>query len=203
MYNKIQQQVVSHVRERVRILFKNYPVPAHGFDHVSRVRNWAVKIAKAESVNVFLCELAAWFHDIGRVEEKKRQKPHHEVSYEMCREWFKTDRVFDLMTAEEKLIILYAVRYHWNDMANQYDVAWILRDADKLDGFGIVGVRRAQETCHGDFSILSRELRFCANNLLYLRTKIAKKMMEERDLFEPIRKLNEKVLLEHIFDVKL
>ena len=203
MYTKIQQKIVSRVRERVRILFKDYPVPAHSFDHVSRVRHWAVKIAAAEGANIFLCELAAWLHDIGRVEEEIRGKKHHEVSYEMCREWFKENRVFDLLTLEEKLIILYAVRYHWNDMANKYDVAWILRDADKLDGFGMVGVRRALETCHGDFSIINRELRFCAHNFLYIRTKTAKKAVKEKNLFEPIRKLNEKCLLENIFDVEL
>lgn len=203
MYSKIQQKVIARVRERVKDLFRGHPVPAHNLNHVSRVRDWAVKIATAEGANVFLCELAAWLHDIGRVEEKERREPHHEVSYEMCREWFRAEEIFNLMTAEEKLIVLYAVRYHWNDMANKYDVAWILRDADKLDGFGIVGVKRWHEACSGDFRIMNAELRFTINNFFNIKTKTAKRAIEEKNLLEPIRKLNEKSLLEHIFDVEL
>ena len=42
-----------------------------------------------------------------------------------------------MLKKAEKLVVLYAVRYHWNDAADKYKEAIILRDADKLDIYGV------------------------------------------------------------------
>ena len=202
MYNKIQQKIAAHARERVKNLFRNHPVPAHNFDHIFRVRNWSVKLAAAEGADVFLCELAAWLHDIGRTEERSGGPCHHELSYKMCRWWFRQDMVFKYLSNIEKLIILYAVRNHWNDMANKYDVAWILRDADKLDGYGRAGVKRALEGSH-DNSIVHFDLRLCIYTLSYLKSKTARKILRDKKMDEPIKRLNERLLKKQIRAVKL
>jgi len=202
MYSKIQKEICGYAREKVQKLFIAHPVPAHNFDHISRVRNWAVKIATSEGANIFLCELAAWLHDIGRVEEKNGGPCHHKLSYEMCRRWFRQDAVFKSLSDKEKLIILYSIRNHWNDMANDYDVAWILRDADKIDGYGRAGVRRALEGCRGG-DIIHLDLRLCIYTMGYLKTAVAKKIVRDRKLAEPIKKLNVRVLKKQVESVKL
>src|SRR3989338_5687636 len=178
-YTKQQLQLLNHARKKVQALFKKYPVPAHGFEHSKRVAENAEKIARAEHArSVFLCELAGWLHDIGRTTEhytKGNKKSHHELSYEMLREWLREDRAFDLLTKQEKLELLYAVRYHFNNFADKYDTAWILRDADKLDVFGKIGLKRTVEFYAGSDEKLNMGLRYAFEIAQVFRTKTAKK----------------------------
>ena len=97
MYNNKQIQLIEHVQKKVEQFFADFPVPAHGYDHVARVTRRAREIAIAERANnVMLCELAGWLHDIGRVPEYMGDKSagHHELSYILLKEdWFKNDKV--------------------------------------------------------------------------------------------------------------
>ncbi|MBI2037787.1 MAG: HD domain-containing protein [Candidatus Magasanikbacteria bacterium] len=205
MYTKEQKKLVSYVRVRVKELMNQYPAKAHGFDHAKRVAKWAVLIATAEHANIFLSEISAWLHDIGRVREEffGHKKRHHELSYEMCREWFREDKRFDALSKEEKLQILYALRYHWNDMANDYAVAWILRDADKLDGFGKLGLKRSLDFFEGDEGKIEVDLRLRYHTLYNLRSRQAKKIVQEKNMLEPVEKYFKKWLKEKIEPVAL
>lgn len=203
MYTTKQKQIINHTRQKVQDLLANYKMRAHGIDHITRVAKWAVEIAKKEKDNVFLCELSAWLHDIGRAEEDKFEltRKHHELSYQMCQEWFKTDPVLSQLSYSEKLIILYSVRFHWNDAADKYSVAWILRDADKMDLFGKAGNERALVALDKKTMDLDLRLRFGA--FYWLRTKSAKAFIKKRKLMEPVEKLYVKLLKEGIKKVEI
>lgn len=205
MYNKNQKILLKHARSKVKKLFEEHPVKAHSFDHAVRVSKSAVIIAKAERVDVFLSEVAALLHDIGRVPEEfpGNTKRHHELSYEMCRDWFRNDKVFDVLSKEEKLSILYALRYHWNDAANKYRIAWVLRDADKLDALGSIGLKRSVEFFDKDENKIMQNLRLKGDMVLNLRSKKARSILKSKNLFEPIRRYYYNVLRKQIEPVEL
>lgn len=197
MYNKTQQKIVVHTRKLVYRLFSGRSVPAHNLDHIVRVRNLAIKIAKKEKADVFLSELSAWLHDVGRIVEKKTGHCHHFLSYKMCRGWFRSDPGFKDLSRRDKLVVLYAVRNHWNDMANKYPAAWILRDADKIDGYGRAGVKRMLEGCH-HLGIKYPDFRLCIYTMVNLKTATAKKIVRDKKLFDPIKKVHNLMLKKQV-----
>ena len=206
-YNENQQKLLSHVKTKVKQVFDETPVPAHGFDHISRVVTWVRQIARGEKAKQpFLCELAGWLHDIGRAKEKKlsgSDHVHHELSYQLLRQWFKEDRKFDLLSRSEKIELLYAVRYHWNCAARKYDTAWILRDADKLDGFGATGVKRAKEAFWQDEDAWNQNFRYQYSNYLQLETKYAILLVKRYNLLEPLYRAHNQYLRLKIEPIKL
>lgn len=205
MYTQKQKRIIAYTRTKVKALFDAYPIKAHSFDHAKRVSKWAVIIAKAEKGGVFLAEMSAWLHDIGRATEHfpGNTKMHHEFSYEMCREWFKEDRIFDVLSKTEKSIILYAVRYHWNEVADKYKVAWILRDADKLDAFGVIGLKRSISFFNNDEEKILHNLRLRYEMLYNFHSKKARQIMANKHLFEPIRRFQHRILKSRIKSVEL
>ena len=205
-YTKQQKQLITHVINKVKILFTNFPIPAHGIDHIERVVKWATIIAEKEKAkNPFLCELSAWLHDIGHTLslKPKEKRSHHELSYILLKQWFQEDREFDFLNDAEKIELLYAVRYHYNDQAIKYDTAWILRDADKLDGFGEIGMKRANEYFKDDKKGFNDNLRFMFSNLLFLKTKTAHKIVSEKNLMVPVYNEHEKILKARIEEINL
>lgn len=206
-YTISQAEILNHTRIKVAELFDTYPVPAHSFDHAERVSMHARAIAKGEkSKNIFLAELVGLLHDIGRIPEKynpkKRRMTHHELSYEMLQEWFNQDTVYDALTKEEKLALLYAVRYHWNNVADEYEIAWILRDADKIDMFGQIGVERAREHAE-DEKAFQMGMRLKYDALYWVHTKTAKAIIKERKLIEQIDEFYKEFLKDKIEPVVL
>lgn len=205
MYTQEQQKIIRHTKEKIKNLFAAHPIQAHGFDHVWRVSKWAVIIAVAEKDNVFIAEMAAWLHDIGRTGEHLpgNTKSHHELSYDMCRRWFKEDRAFDVLSSKEKLIILYAARYHWNEAADKYKTAWILRDADKLDALGIIGLKRSISFFNNDEGKILHDLRLHYEMAYNIRSKKAKQIMKNKHLFELLRQYQCRILKSKIKPVEL
>src|SRR3989338_9333025 len=162
-YTIEQAEFLHYIQEKLGKIYDAHPVPAHGYDHVARVARRAREIAVGEKArNPFLCELAGWLHDIGHTRMRTDElgdRNHHELSYETLKEWFHDDIRFVILTEIEKRELLYAVRYHWNNFADDYDTAWILRDADKLDMLGDIGLRRSQESWGSDPKKLNLDMR--------------------------------------------
>jgi len=206
-YTIEQAAFVDYVKAKVTSLFAERPVVAHSIDHISRVVDWTKEIALGEKAkSIFLCELAAWLHDIGRAYEDnpgENSRKHHELSYEVLRQWYREDDKFNFLTKEEKLELLYTVRYHWNNRADKYDTAWILRDADKMDGYGEVGVERAREFSYDNDELLNQHLRHLYDTLYHIRTTTAKKIIKKQKLVEPIDGLYKKYLKSKIQPVEL
>ncbi|MBU0649200.1 HD domain-containing protein [Patescibacteria group bacterium] len=185
-----QQKLLDFTEKKVKTLFQDFPVPAHGIDHVKRVVKWIRKIARQEKQDVFLAELAALLHDIGRVAEhrsKSGKMRHHELSYILAKQWFKKYKVFDILTSQQKTRLLYAIRYHWNDKAEKYILADILRDADKLDTFGKIGVQRAKDF-YQDKDLVRKRVKFQLKTAGHIKTKAAKKIIRQKNLLAPLKK---------------
>ncbi len=185
MYNTEQQAFLEYVTEKVKRLFAEFPAPGHDFLHASNVGGYAKEVATKENARtVFLCELAGILHDIGRAPEHHNPSNtvrHHELSYKMLREWFREDPRFDFLTREEKLELLYAVRYHWNDAADEYDTAWILRDADKLDLLGLHGMERSKLFRGDDKKAFALDCRLAYCSWYWMRSTAARKIAEDKN----------------------
>lgn len=206
-YTKEQAELLNYVKEKLKKAFSKRLVPAHGLDHIERVAGWCKEIALGEKAkSPFLCELAGWLHDVGRAFEDNPGEyslKHHKLSYNILRDWFKTDRNFDCLTDEEKLELLYTVLYHWNNEANKYDTAWIVRDADKLDGFGEVGMARFWEIYKDDEESYDQALRNDYDCLVHVRTNTAKKIIKKEKMMEAVDKAYKKYLQSKIEPVEL
>jgi len=209
MYTKKQQEIIKYVRAKVLSHMGKNPVEGHGVDHAVRVATWAVQIAKKEKANIFLCELAGLLHDVGRALEGSEaegsllNKRHHELSYEICRDWFRNDEMFFELSKYEKLNLLYSIRYHWNNVADKYLEAIILRDADKMDLFGKIGIERNERFLNYDREKIMLQMRFRVDDMFWIRTKTAKYFFKKYKMFEPIFKYTIKKLKEDIESVEL
>ncbi len=201
---KDQENLLAYTRKKVKVLFRDYPIPAHGFSHSERVRKWAEEVAAGEKQNIFLCSLAATLHDIGRTREMTGfGSRHHELSYEMMREWYKKDSAFDILTKQEKIIVLYAIRYHWNNAANKYPEAIILRDADKLDSLGKIGVKRTQEFYSNEAGKIEQDFRLKYDMLYWLETKTAWEIVWKKKIMLPVDRYYLALLKKEILPIEL
>lgn len=190
-YSIEQAEFLNHVRTKVAALFEASPVPAHNLDHAERVAENIIEIAKGEGYkDLFLAEITALVHDIGRVphhhDSAKQKTSHHELSYVMLQEWMNQDSAFDILTDEEKKMILYAVRYHWNNGADDYPLAWLLRDADKLDMLGEYGLERSKEYAGYDEEKFQFDIRMKYDSVYWVHTATARKIMKQRKLVETV-----------------
>lgn len=203
MASKIKKDLINAVELKVKNFFKSNPCRGHDFKHAQATVNWSIEISKSEKPRKpYIGELAAWLHDIGRVAEfagEGQGKRHHELSYELIKKWFSEDEIFDSLNKDDKIELLYSVRYHWNDEANDYDTAWILRDADKLDLFGKQGLNRVIKYFKGDPKGLSNHFRIMYQINARIHTKTARKIIADNNMWDPIARY-EKALLES--DVK-
>jgi uncharacterized protein len=116
---------------------------AHNFEHVLRVYNLAVKIAKYESVDMDVIEASALLHDIGGAREiaDPTGKTDHAVESAKMSEPI----LRDLGYSEEKIKhisdCIISHRYRTDNKPKTKE-AEIVFDADKLETVGAIGVAR-------------------------------------------------------------
>lgn len=119
--------------------FAGFDDPAHGWDHVRRVYNLALRIAREEGADTLITGTAALLHDIGRLVHKKGVH-HAELSVEESR------RILARypFTSEQIEAILHAIVTHSFSQGIEPRTleAQILRDADRLDALGALGIMR-------------------------------------------------------------
>lgn len=113
---------------------------AHGFQHVDRVRRWALYIAREDGYpDLELVEAAALLHDIGLAAVTER-RDHGRVGADIAMRFLREKAFFD---ESEVLAIADAIRTHNAPPGGGGLLGTILREADTLDALGAVGVMRA------------------------------------------------------------
>lgn len=131
--------------DKVKKEAKTYFVGAsgcHDWTHVERVTKLALKIGEKENANLFVLEIAALLHDIGRKEEmiSKGKFCHAEKGAEMAKVILKKYNI----KQEDVDNILHCIITHRfrNSHMPETIEAKVLFDADKLDSIGAVGIAR-------------------------------------------------------------
>jgi uncharacterized protein len=114
----------------------------HDWTHVERVRALALKIGKKEKADLGILELAALLHDIHKPEEMRSKGKfcHAERGAKTAR------IILKKYGAGESIIneVAHCIASHRTRNNNNPETveAKVLRDADKLDGIGAIGIAR-------------------------------------------------------------
>lgn len=207
-----KQEFIIAVHQIVSSFFDSFPVPAHGADHAERVADYAKTIAEKEGMcERWLAEIAGLLHDIGRVPEKysqsfpqfKKGLSHHEYSYLLLREWIRDNSIFSTLSNADSLSLLYALRYHYNDVADDEPLAIVLRDADKLDLMGEVGLARHLEWVGKKENTNSKDIWLRYYSYYWLRTKTARTIVDTKKLLEPFDRFMREIPLYKVEGVEL
>lgn len=129
-----KKQIINQTEQFVREISKKIKTPYHGFTHVDRVRKNILKIARAEKADLFLAEITALLHDVGRI----KKGDHGDNSAIIAKKYLKQ---FSEIENKDKEKIIIAVQEHNKPFSNSF-LGKLLQDADKLDGFGAMGIIR-------------------------------------------------------------
>ncbi len=119
--------------------FAGFDDPAHGWEHVRRVYNLALRIAREEGADTLITGTAALLHDIGRLVHKKGVH-HAELSVEESRQILAR---YPLKPEQVEAILHAIVAHSFSQGIEPRTLeARVLRDADRLDGLGAIGIMR-------------------------------------------------------------
>ncbi len=140
-----QQKLNGKYGKAQAIVEKELACSAHDMDHVMRVYNMALAIAKHEKkVDLDILKMATLLHDIARVKEdddKTGNTCHAEESAKMCVPILKKLGYADVKI--EKVAHCISAHRYKTDNKPETIEAKILFDADKLDSLGAVAILRA------------------------------------------------------------
>ncbi len=136
----IQTSIISQTEKYVRSILED-DFTGHDWHHIDRVRCLALQIAKEESVDCFVVELAALLHDIG---DWKFHDGDENMGPKLSRAWL------EKLEVEENII------QHVCDIISQLSFkgagvktpmttkeGMCVQDADRLDAIGAIGISRA------------------------------------------------------------
>ena len=112
---------------------------AHGWEHVQRVYRLALHIAQQEGADRFIVGVAALLHDLGRLTHDETRH-HADLSVIHARDLLTRYQV----PPDKQEAILHAIDAHSFSKGLQPRTleARIVRDADRLDSLGAIGVLR-------------------------------------------------------------
>jgi uncharacterized protein len=132
-------QAITDLYAEVEERFATFDDPAHGWEHVRRVYNLALRIAEEEGADPLITGTAALLHDIGRLIHKKGVH-HAELSVEESR---KILAGYPLKSEQVEAILHAIVAHSFSRGVEPHTLeARVLRDADRLDALGAIGIMR-------------------------------------------------------------
>ena len=139
---RISKKIISEIEIETRKILTEKNDGCHDWSHVERVVKNALRIGKAEKADLFVLEIAAILHDIGREHEIKSKGKlcHAKKGAELAVDILKNHGV----SGDDIQKITHCIGSHRNktSLKPQSLEAKILFDADKLDAIGAVGIGR-------------------------------------------------------------
>jgi len=120
------------------------PLRSHGPDHHLRVYRRALALAKQSNISYDddILAAAALLHDMAAYYPEQTGDDYHEFDHKIAAQVL-ADVAFP---AEKAAAVLYAIAHHGSDAKyksrDEPAEVTLLRDADKLDAFGPIGVSR-------------------------------------------------------------
>lgn len=111
----------------------------HDWRHAERVANLARRIAEAESANSFICQLAAWLHDVADY----KIAGDDIIGLRRVRSWLDI-HVADSSVAEHVTEIIESISFGGGSQPPMRTLEGrVVQDADRLDAIGAIGIARA------------------------------------------------------------
>jgi len=135
-----ESQVLSAVYTEVEQRFTGIDDLAHGWEHVGRVYTLALYIAEREQGDRFIVGMAALLHDLGRTAPHNKTGHHADLSVTLATDLMQNHQV----PQAQQEAILHAIIAHSfsRGVEPRTQEARIVRDADRLDGLGAIGILR-------------------------------------------------------------
>ncbi len=137
--NPVQARILSDVYEEIRQRYAGFGDLAHGWEHIQRVYKLAVLLAEQEQADVFIVGMAALMHDMGHLATEKLQH-HAERSLTIAQDTLSRYQV----PGDAQEAILHAIEAHSFSLGIEPRTleAKVVRDADRLDALGSIGILR-------------------------------------------------------------
>ena len=134
-----ESYTLSDVYAQVRQRFAGVDDPAHDWEHIQRVYKIALYLAEQENADPFIVGMAALMHDLGRLTDDKTRH-HAELSVLSATELLAAHH----LTFDTQQAILHAIAAHSFSLGIEPRTleAKIVRDADRLDSLGAIGILR-------------------------------------------------------------
>ncbi len=135
-----EARVLAAVYTEVQRCFTGIDDLAHGWEHVGRVYTLALHIAEHEQGNRFIVGMAALLHDLGRTAPSKETEHHADLSVTLATTLLQAHHV---PQAQQDAIVHAIIAHSFSRGVEPRTLeAGIVRDADRLDGLGAIGVLR-------------------------------------------------------------
>ena len=137
--NDVETQILSYVYTEMRQRYVGFDDPAHGWEHIERVYKLALYIAEQENADFFIVGMAALMHDLGHL-SSDTSLHHADLSMSMAGELLLAYNV----SSDTREAILHAIAAHSFslDIEPRTLEARVVRDADRLDSLGAIGILR-------------------------------------------------------------
>jgi uncharacterized protein len=134
-----ESQLLLEVHAVLQQRFATVDDPAHGWEHIERVYQLALQIAELEGADTFIVGMAALMHDLGRLSHD-HTKHHAELSVLSATELLAAYPI----TPDIQQAILHAIAAHSFSLGIEPRTleAQVVRDADRLDSLGAIGIMR-------------------------------------------------------------
>ena len=134
----MEDEFFDRLKERVLPYFEGGD--GHGFDHVQRVYNSALKISEGEDVDMDVVRASVLLHDVARSREDELDSCHAEEGAKMAAEileemGFSEEKI-------EKVVHVIGVHRYSKGLNAESREAEILQDADRLDALGAIIISR-------------------------------------------------------------
>ena len=131
----MKDRQLSAIREYIFQLFHT-DVTGHDYFHMERVANMAKEIATLENANPFICEAAAWLHDVG----DKKLFSNPDKAIEEMHLFLKSISMTNTQLNELDTII-HSISFSKGRLPETLE-GKIVQDADRLDAIGAIGIAR-------------------------------------------------------------
>ena len=213
-YSPKQKKLINEIKKINILRFKEVS-DYHGAEHTQLVADFARYLAMKEGANVFEVEMAALLHDWGRVGENERRKKGVKVSHAEISK-LKSQRLLLRQLLDEGEInsiqyqnILEMIKGHSDLPGGKMIGRKIIRDADRLSRFGVIGLhhlmlgakdsglplyqagrhilRPSQPKPERDVTCAIDDINYVIDWKNILETKTAKKLVEGFNLVEILR----------------
>lgn len=131
---------IKKIKQFAKKCLINYTCAAHSIEHVMRVYNMAIKLAKDEDVDLEVVKISALLHDIGYY--NKLTNEDHAIKSAQLAELFLKKLGYKKDKIEHIKECIIAHRYRTKIKPKSLE-AKIIFDADKLEIIGAIGIARA------------------------------------------------------------
>lgn len=135
-----ETHILTEIYKEVQARFAHLEDLAHGWEHVNRVYTLAQHIARQEGADSFIVGMAALMHDLGRTAPHDNGKHHAELSMEMATELMQR---YEIPTEQQEAILHAIIAHSFSRGIEARTLeARVVRDADRVDGLGAMGILR-------------------------------------------------------------